>query len=239
MERFFEIDLLRGIALVLMVFFHLMFTLYYFGISDMSPLEGWLYWVGRISGFLFVFIVGVSLALSYLRTERKASWIKYFARGAYIIGLGMFVTIVTIGFFPSAPILFGVLHLIGTSIILSFPFLKFTWQNVILGIVLITIGIFLGGQVFDFWYLLPLGFAPHGFASLDYYPLLPWFGVVLLGTAAGNIFYPNYRRNFKLPEIQNNPLISFITFLGRNTLLIYFLHEPIILLLILLLTVLI
>jgi len=228
-QRFWEVDFIRGIALVLMVVFHFMLTAYYFGVSGTNPNEGALYWAGRISGTLFVFLVGVSLTLSHARSGYTAEWQKYFTRGAYILWLGLFITIITAIFVPFAPIVFGVLHLIGISIIVSYPFLRFTWQNIIIGIPLIACGIALQQEAFGFPYLLPLGFMPTGFASLDYYPLMPWFGVVLFGICAGNLLYADYIRQFSLLDLSKNRFVSFISFLGRNTLPIYLLHEPIIL----------
>ncbi|RLF77882.1 DUF1624 domain-containing protein, partial [Thermococci archaeon] len=62
--------------------------------------------------------------------------------------------------------------------------------------------------------------------TLDYFPIFPWFGVFLLGTAVGGILYPNGQRKFNISNL-DNPVIDFICFLGRNTLKIYVIHQPV------------
>lgn len=228
MDRFIEVDFLRGIAVILMVLFHAMYDLHFFGISSISPFEGALFWIGRTSGFLFMLVVGISLTLSFSKTGYSAGWLKYFLRGAWVFGLGCFVTIVTLILFPSSPIWFGALHLIGTSVIIAYPFLKLGWQNIIFASIAIIIGFLISNHAFDFWYLLPLGFTPYNFSSLDYYPLFPWFGVILIGVFVGNLLYKDYKRNFNFPNIKI-PFSRSLSFLGRNSLLIYFSHQPLIL----------
>ena len=78
----------------------------------------------------------------------------------------------------------------------------------------------------SFW-LLPFGVVPQGVTMPDYRPLLPWFGVVLIGLFFGNVFYGSGRRpavlENKAPELAR-PLLP----LGRNSLFIYLIHQPII-----------
>ena len=80
---------------------------------------------------------------------------------------------------------------------------------------------------FPFPWLLWLGLKPFGFQSFDYFPMLPWFGVILLGVFAGNLLYPNGKRAFRFPNFPPNPLVRLLTFLGRHSLVIYFLHVPV------------
>jgi uncharacterized membrane protein len=75
-------------------------------------------------------------------------------------------------------------------------------------------------------WLLWLGLAPEGFYSLDYLPLLPWFGVVLMGIALGDFLYHGYKRRIALPDLGGALLVRPLAFLGRNSLLIYFVHQP-------------
>jgi uncharacterized membrane protein len=90
--------------------------------------------------------------------------------------------------------------------------------------------LFLGGLVenftVDFPWLIWLGLTPAGFQTLDYFPLLPWFGVTMLGIFMGNIAYPGYRRKYNLIDLSNQQLISALELMGRNSLLIYIVHQP-------------
>ena len=98
-------------------------------------------------------------------------------------------------------IVFGVLHCIGLSIILAYPLIRFRIPALVLGILCIIIGVFLRTTVtVDFPWLLWLGFTPSQFYTLDYFPLLPWFGVVLIGVFLGNSLYQNNKRKFSLKD---------------------------------------
>ena len=86
-------------------------------------------------------------------------------------------------------IVFGILHLIGVSIILAPFFYRFGKYNFVIGAIVILIGFAvtnIPGPVF----LLPLGLHPAAWWSVDYEPLFPWFGVVLLGIGIGSVLYP-------------------------------------------------
>ena len=75
-------------------------------------------------------------------------------------------------------------------------------------------------------WLLPLGVVPEGIFMPDYRPLLPWFGVVLLGVFAGNLFYGTGKRTAGLAGRMPPPARP-LTFLGRHSLFIYLVHQPI------------
>lgn len=78
--------------------------------------------------------------------------------------------------------------------------------------------------------MLPFGVVPEGWMMPDYRPLLPWFGVVLIGLGFGDIVYGGGTRPGILPQktpVVARPLLP----LGRNSLLIYLVHQPILILL--------
>ncbi|CVK32816.1 conserved protein of unknown function [Methanoculleus bourgensis] len=62
-------------------------------------------------------------------------------------------------------------------------------------------------------------------------PLLPWFGLVLIGMSCGYLFYPGGERGFSFRAAEPTFARPF-SILGRHSLLIYFLHQPLIILLI-------
>jgi uncharacterized membrane protein len=154
--------------------------------------------------------------------------LKLALRGLKIFGLGLIITFITWIYPHEGYIIFGVLHCIGLSIILSYPFLKITYGNIFIGIIFIFIGIILKILVFDFSWLFWLGFRPSSFYTIDFFPILPWFGVVLVGIFIGNRFYLDYKRTFNLIDISNYKIIQFFCVLGRNSLTIYFIHQPLI-----------
>jgi uncharacterized membrane protein len=233
-ERFWEIDSLRGIAITMMIVSNLVTDISYFGISGINIYSGfWLYFA-RLVVSMFLFLVGLSLTLSYSKVRHLRAGeirMKYLMRGLKIFGWGLIITFVTLVFLGDDFILFGVLHFIGVAIILSHLLLRYRFLNLLLGILLISAGIFLQGISFDFYWLFWLGLRPTGFFSVDYVPLLPWLGVVLLGLFSGNLLYPEGKRRFALHDLSGNPIIKPLRFLGRNSLLIYLIHQPLLIVL--------
>jgi len=235
-HRYWEIDFLRGIAIVMMIIYHIIFNLNFFNVYNFNlqslSFKLFLYPIGTT----FLLLVGISLTLSYNKSKKdltKNQLIKKFIfRGLKIFFLGLIITFVTFFYLGKGFVIFGVLHCIGISIILSILFIRFRFLNLFLGIIFVIFGVILRFMTFDFYYFLWIGFIPRNFYTVDYFPLLPWFGVILFGIGVGNIFYPDYKRIFKIPDFSNYKIVKFFDFLGRKSLIIYFLHQPIIIFLI-------
>jgi len=98
----------------------------------------------------------------------------------------------------------------------------------IVSIILIVIGEWLKEFIFNFSWLVWLGFQYHGFYSIDYFPILPFFGLVLIGIWIGKNMYTNHKRQFRIKDYSNKKRIKFLEFCGRHSLLIYMTHQPII-----------
>jgi uncharacterized membrane protein len=230
--RFWELDILRAAAVFMMIFYHILYDLEYFGEHDFG-LDS-LPWViyARIGASIFIVLVGISLTLSFSRAEvkgipEKGIQLKQVKRGAMIFGWGLIITFITWYILDEFVIVFGILHLIGLSILLGLTFVKYRLLNVVLGMVIIIIGAILIYPNFEFPWLVWLGFRPMEYNYVDYFPLLPWFGVVLIGIAAGHVLYPKYERIFSLPDLSENMIIKPLTFIGRHSLFIYLVHQPI------------
>lgn len=235
-DRIWEIDFLRGIAIILMIFFHIIFDLNFYSITNFNISSGILFFIARLSATMFITIAGISLSISYSRVKNKLNkkdiLKKFIKRGTKILFLGLVISVVTWIYLQEGFIIFGILHFIGVSIILSILFIEFKYMNILLGIVFIFIGFFLRSFTFDFNLLLPLGFVPNNFWTVDYFPLFPWFGIILFGISIGNMIYPGLKRKYHIKDLSDNSIIASLCFLGRNSLFIYFIHQPIIILLI-------
>jgi uncharacterized membrane protein len=138
------------------------------------------------------------------------------------------ITAATWLFIGDGFIVFGILHFIGIAIILEYVFIRRKYLNLFLGIAFIAAGIYLMDFRFDFYDLLWLGFTPANFYTVDYFPLLPWLGIVSFGIFLGNTLYEKYVRQFKLPDLSNHWSVKVFGFLGKHSLLIYLIHQPII-----------
>jgi len=70
LDRFWEVDLLRGIAVLLMVLYHFAFDLNYFGLVGIDVNSGHISLLAHLIVALFLLLVGLSLTLSYSRALR-------------------------------------------------------------------------------------------------------------------------------------------------------------------------
>jgi uncharacterized membrane protein len=231
-QRFIELDILRGFAILFMIILHLFWDLDYFGIL---PLNQNCYSLNIIVPVIFFLLVGIcqSVNNNKYRSQPRKMYFRTLQRGLWILNLGMLFTLLTAVFLPEKPILFGVLHCIGCCIILSTLLLRYTSTNVILATLFIVSGLALG----LFWTtenptMFELAAGIHesnvGAHTIDYFPILPWFGVCLLGITLGNILYKDNKRRFPLPDLSQHKPTKIFSWLGKHSLAIYLIHQPLI-----------
>jgi uncharacterized membrane protein len=232
-NRLWEIDFLRGIAIILMISFHFIYDLSFFQIIsiDLQTISWHLFTYSV--GSLFLLLVGISLTISYNRAQKtltkKQLQMKFIHRGIIIFSLGLIITFATwIYLQGNGTIVFGVLHCIGISVILSYPFLRSRSGTLVFGSICILLGIVLTQFTVDYPWLLWVGFRPNLFYTLDYFPLLPWFGVVLVGIFIGNTLYPQGIRKKQIKNLGAKKSVQGLCFLGKHSLVIYLLHQVII-----------
>lgn len=230
--RIWEVDICRGVAILMMIVYHLLWDLRSLGGYDIAVRSGfWGYWQIATAG-LFTILVGVSLTLSYQR-ERKVHptaslWDKYLLRGLIVFSWGMAVSLATyIALGPEDFVRFGILHLIGLSIVIAYPLLRFRWLNLFLGAVIIGLGPVLrawrpGVPGLD-WLI------PTPGSGVDSAPLIPMFGRVLIGIFLGNMLYPGGARRYRSIDLSGRLGIKVLQIMGQNSLLIYLVHQPILL----------
>ena len=229
--RLWEIDFIRGIAIVLMIAFHFIYDLNHYKIIYYRLWTGPFAIAASITASIFVVLVGVSLTIAFNKRKKHTNhsqiYAQFIKRGVKLFGLGLIITLVSWIIIPERFVIFGILHCIGLCIILSIPFLRFVTLNLILGSIIIIVGLSLRLMTFDFNYLIPLGFLPPNYFTIDYFPILPWFGVVLIGISIGHMLYPDGKRRFHFIKRSTRGLPEKICFIGRHSLLIYFAHQPV------------
>jgi uncharacterized membrane protein len=218
-RRYGEIDILRAVAIALMVLFHLVYDLKEFvGVNVDYQASPW-FFVGKTAALLFIFISGLSSGLS--RSPIR--------RGLKVLFCGMVVTVVTYLFMKEEYVRFGILHFLGVAMIL-YPCFSRCSSRTLWGLVgsFALLGFWFKGQVLRTSLFLPLGLMYDGFSSIDYYPLFPYLAVTILGILAYRHFYAQRRESFFWVRLNYKPT----QWLSRNSLSIYLIHQPIILLVI-------
>ncbi len=224
-ERFPEVDGLRGLGIALVVLFHFFFDLHFLGLAAFDPYQGVFLVLQRTAASLMILVAGISLSLvhSKARAQGRAlrDWLP--RRFLFLAGIAAFISLATWVYPHDGFIVFGILHFLALSTLLAAPFLSQSLFNVAFGLFFYFAGpLFLRLPLSAPW-LLPLGFPPAGFYTLDYFPVLPWFGLVLVGLGLGNFFFPGHTRispcTWRFPKG--------LEAAGRYSLQIYLAHQPV------------
>jgi uncharacterized membrane protein len=230
--RFWEVDALRGIAIILVVFYHFVWDVSYFELYPVDVLSPPWQIFARGIGSTFIFILGLSLTLSYNREVQRlgypAPFSKFLRRGSKIFGLGLIITVVTYVAVGQGFVIFGILHLLGLGIVLAYPLLRVNkWFSLGVGLLLIGLGTYLNTLSVSHPWLIWLGLKQQGRLMVDFYPLFPWFGITLLGVFVGRVLYPQGVPRLSVPDLSSALPVRGLRFLGQYTLLIYLVHQPI------------
>jgi uncharacterized membrane protein len=136
-----------------------------------------------------------------------------------LVSIGSYVV------FPQSWIFFGVLHHIAIASLLGLAFLRFDSANLLIGGALIALGVFMKVPLFDASAMQWIGLMTHKPITEDYVPLLPWFGVVLVGMFVGHRLMPS-----RLESVASRPILPgerLLALMGRHSLLLYMVHQPI------------
>ena len=219
-KRIWELDALRGLALLGMMGIHFVYDLVdLFGVWNWQQ-PAWYLFFKNNYGAVFFLISGISVTLGRCPVKRGA---QVFLCGFLCTGvtLGMYL----LGFAGKGIIIYmGVLQCLGLCMMLWPLFRRCPDRALVaLGLAMTIAGWYLRTQAFPFWLLTPLGFAPYGFTSSDYFPLLPNFGYFLLGAVVGKRAYAGRKSLFP----RETPPLGLFRWLGRHSLMIYLLHQPV------------
>jgi uncharacterized membrane protein len=224
-SRIWEIDFLRGVSIILMVGYHILFDLGEFsgvkrflGFSTDLGSAAWTAAQYFFAG-LFVVLSGISSTLSRSNVRR----------GLKLLAVSLAVTAATYIFDPSSVVFFGILQCLAFSMLIygaafekAGPIVCTAWGALVIGLGAV-LPILKKGLAVRFDWLLPFGIHSPSFSSFDYFPLIPWLGIFLIGAALGKRIYVSKRSllPWSLP-------VTFVNAAGRHSLLIYILHQPVI-----------
>lgn len=229
--RIHAIDEIRGFCIICMVFYHLCFTLKFsYGVDIPIMFDGWFTAVQQTFAGVFVLISGAVCNLSSGNLRR----------GALCVFAAAAVSAVTAVAVPHAPVYFGILHCLGAGMLVygvcggllrRLPVIPSAAVCAVLfaatylvpreGVIGFPL---LGAHLPDFLYettlLMPLGIIPPSVSTIDYFPLVPWLFLFLLGTFAG-VPLAASRKTHRM----HCPPLAFV---GRHSLAVYLAHQPII-----------
>ena len=221
--RLWEIDALRGLAVLAMIAFHFAWDWAY--VNDGRLGEASRYASGLIAG-TFITLLGLSVALDRdrVRAEGGSQWRRTGQRFLLIGGAAAVVTLATRLFLPDEFVYFGILHLLAVcTVLVALSAPLGALANALLGLAVLAIGWSpaLDGAGPGAPWSVAGWWAPR--AAVDWYPLAPWAGFAFLGFAAGLTLYAGGRRRFALRD--RSRATAPLRLLGRHALLIYLIHQ--------------
>jgi len=222
-KRIEVLDALRGFAVMMMVIHHALY--------NCAAFLGAPWWLYRnpVFNVLQAIFIGIFIVVSGVSSRFSRGNIE---RGAIVIVIAVIITYVT--YRMDMPIFFGILHLLGFFMIFygltrklwdSIPGIAAPLLYIALTIISITARIYLSPTsdnpvMRDI--LSVLGWRQPGFVNYDNQVILPWIFIFLFGTWVGA-----YIREERFPSWFYEKKVPFFPLLGRNALMIYVLHQPV------------
>ena len=238
-DRAWELDFLRGVALIMMLFMHMSWDVRYeFRADVFSYLEAGWFWsfVHPIIVVLFVSVSGICCTFSRSNIKRG---LKLLAATLALV-IGTYIATEYIGI--NCLIIFNVLAVLTCGIFLyaliSFIEKKLKLKPDVVNLIMGLLGLYIVICGCDIHYMdystealvfLPVGFNIAGTPWMaDYMPLFPWLGVFLIGCVIGRLCYKDKKTMFagrgKVMKAISRP----IEFIGRHSLIIYLVHQPVV-----------
>lgn len=215
-QRIEIIDALRGLAIVLMVIHH-----FFYDLVEFLNAPQWLF-SNSVFNVLHYIFAGVFICLCGVSSKFSRSNLK---RGFITLIIAGFLTIIT--YIIDMPIIFGILHLLSFCMIFYGLTEKFwnvlpKWIMVIFTVVGTVISSWCVNNItVDSKNLWVFGWDYKGFVSFDYFPILPWIFVFLFGTWLGY-----YIKENKFPDWFYKTKVPVLSSIGKHSLIIYIIHQP-------------
>ncbi len=211
-DRIWELDFVRGVAILFVVMFHILFDMeFIYGYT--IPFE-W-QWLAQLAG-IFILLAGVCAPFS-------RSCVK---KGVLLGCFAMLFTLVTYIYDNEFFVQFGILHQLAFCMLMYplFKRMKSVWL-ILLSIVMLVMGIQLNNSISPYPHLYIFGWADANFQSMDWFPIMPYTAYFLLGIVISRCEYSNNQSMFKFKQ----PLLTKpFCFIGRHTLWIYLIHQPVV-----------
>lgn len=233
-KRIIFLDEWRGLVIILMIFYHAVYSFaYIFGADIPFAEKPFMDYMQLFISWSFIFVSGIMANYSS----------GNLTRGFRLLLIAGAITLITYFFFYEQRILFGVLHFLGFANII-YAVLKPAgiWRlppglGILISLFLYYLTYPISDGFLQLWgskinlpdflygvpYLFPLGFIGDKFFSSDYFPIVPYFFLFAAG-----VYFGVCIKIAALPRFFYRRHIPALSFLGRHSLLIYVLHQPLI-----------
>lgn len=229
MNRYIEIDILKGIAVFCMIIFHIFYYANQYGYKELEYDTFLLRFIAKVAQIIFITCVGINLVISKKISEEKKESekvyiIKSIKRISKLVFFAICMSLFTYFVFGDKFVKFGILHFISLSSLLLFMFVdNENLINMIIAILFVLYTIIKTNPLL-LNNILPsqLGFI-FGFNvnynSIDHFPIIPWMILLCLGILIGNYITKNNVKS----QIDKNKYKLFEK-TGKHSLEIYAIH---------------
>lgn len=233
-QRLCLLDSIRGITLISMILYHTFWNIVHiFNIFHNIYYSNIAYIWQQSICWTFIIISGFSFSLSN----------NHLKRGVIIFSSGILISVLTYLFLRQSVIIFGILTFLGSAVLLTIPIKKFLKKlNPIIGAVISFLLFFilrdcnngnLGFEgllsiklpklLYSNYFTAFFGFPHNSFYSSDYFSIFPWYFLFLFGF----FIYGIFEKCNLTEKLLSKGKIPVAFTLGRNSLLVYLLHQPI------------
>lgn len=239
-NRLQRIDEIRGFTLISMIIYHFMWDLRYIADFNIS-------WYGGTASNIwqksicitFIFISGFCFSFGKKRLKRSL----------IIFMCGALISAVTFILMPENRVVFGVLTFLGSAgfitiivdklnkiivskinestfnltMLIGMLLLFISFFNVNFGYIFFPKKTLLPKYLYDGYFMTFIGFPDPSFFSTDYFAILPWIFLYL----SGYFMQKTIGNKQDVVKYLLNDRFKFISYLGRNSLIIYMVHQPV------------
>ncbi|MGB3336398.1 MAG: heparan-alpha-glucosaminide N-acetyltransferase [Devosia sp.] len=226
--RFAIVDIARGVAIIAMVAYHLCWDLSYFRFisADVGYDPQWVLLARSILA-VFMFLVGIGLVLGHGNGIR---WRSFWRRWIFVVLGALAITVATYFVFPQSFVYFGVLHAIALFSLMGLAFVRTPlWLAISVAALVMALPFFYSDPLFNEKAWSWIGFWQVPPPTNDLVPVFPWFSAVLLGIIVARLVLASHLAPRLAAIAPSGRLPRLLAFLGRWSLLIYLLHQPILL----------
>ena len=220
-NRLHGLDFARGMACLSMPIFHTIFNLYVVGLIDSqwSKHPFWLVYQ-KLGLGTFVLVSGMAFVLS---TQKGINWSRISRRAIKLGTVALGITLATYLLMPHNFVRFGVIHFFASTIILASIVRPLNKWLIIPGLAILALAFVIPKSgLYPEPILYITGLMSERPKSMDYIPLMPWFGVFMLGMGLAHFIRlpsaPHESANWMRPLI----------FLGKHSLPFYLIHQVVV-----------
>ncbi|HMN99281.1 MAG TPA: heparan-alpha-glucosaminide N-acetyltransferase [Miltoncostaeaceae bacterium] len=230
-QRFWEIDLARTVAIVMMVAYHAVYDIELLvpGLGP-DPFRGAWGGLPEATGGSFLVVAGVSLAVVDGRLRARGASAatrvrRHLRHAGVVLAAGAVVSLATWLAFDDRFVRFGILHMIAVGVVVGAVAVGLGAWNLVLGAAAIGIGVLVADEPTASAVLGVVGLDEQGFSSVDHWPVLPWIGPVLIGIAVGSLLYPRGERSRRIAAVSSLSPAAWLSAPGRRSLAVYLAHQ--------------